>query len=90
MFLRYVAMTVAERVARLVRPEIRATRAYAVANVGGRIKLDAMESPYPLPPEIKQAWLDTLREVEVNRYPDADAHALKQSLREATSASTTQ
>ncbi len=75
-------MNIAERVACLVRPEIRATRAYAVADAGGRIKLDAMESPYPLPPEIKQAWLDTLREVEVNRYPDADARALKQSLRE--------
>jgi histidinol-phosphate aminotransferase len=54
-----------------------------VADAGGRIKLDAMESPYPLPPEIKQAWLDALREIEVNRYPDADARALKQSLREA-------
>lgn len=76
-------MNIAERVVRLVRPEIRATRAYAVADAGGRIKLDAMESPYPLPPEIKQAWLDALREIEVNRYPDADARALKQSLREA-------
>ncbi len=83
LLLRHATMNIADRVARLVRPEIRATRAYAVADAGGRIKLDAMESPYPLPPEIKQAWLDTLRAVEVNRYPDADARALKQSLREA-------
>ena len=76
-------MSIADRVTHLIRPEIRATCAYAVAEAGGRIKLDAMESPYPLPPEIKQVWLDTLGEVEVNRYPDADARALKQSLRAA-------
>lgn len=76
-------MSIAERVTRLIRPEIRATRAYAVTDAAGRVKLDAMESPYPLPPEIKRAWLDTLRGVELNRYPDADARGLKQSLREA-------
>jgi histidinol-phosphate aminotransferase len=76
-------MNITERIARLIRPEIRATRAYSVADAGGRIKLDAMESPYPLPAEIKRLWLDRLREVELNRYPDVDARALKQSLRAA-------
>ena len=39
----------AEIVAAVVRPEIRALSAYAVARADGMIKLDAMEVPYRLP-----------------------------------------
>jgi hypothetical protein len=42
----------AEIVAAVVRPEIRALSAYAVARADGMIKLDAMEVPYRLPPEV--------------------------------------
>ena len=43
------ATRAAELVATLVRPEIRALSKYAVAKAAGMIKLDAMESPFPLP-----------------------------------------
>ena len=73
----------AERVARWVRPEIRALSAYHVANASGLIKLDAMENPYAWPPEMVNQWLETLRQAELNRYPDPAARVLKDRLRAA-------
>ena len=72
-----------EKVKRFVRPEIRAVEPYAVPDAQGLIKLDAMENPYPWPGEIRREWLEALRDVELNRYPDPGARALKQDLRVA-------
>lgn len=66
-----------------IRPEIRALSAYHVAEPENLIKLDAMENPYTWPPALVEAWLETLRGVGLNRYPDPDAAALKSRLREA-------
>ena len=38
--------------AKVIRPEILAMRAYPVADATGLVKLDLMESPYGLPPEL--------------------------------------
>ncbi len=70
-------------VQRWIRPEIRALSAYHVPPARGFIKLDAMENPYGWPPELVQAWLDTLRSVELNRYPDPGAGELSDALRRA-------
>jgi histidinol-phosphate aminotransferase len=67
---------------KLVREEIRALSAYHVPAPGQWIKLDAMENPYQLPDELKEQWLQRLRTVDLNRYPDPSASALKQQLRE--------
>jgi len=67
----------------LVRPEIRALKAYHVPDAAGLIKLDAMENPYAWPEDVKQAWLDTLHDVAINRYPDPDARRLRARLRAA-------
>jgi histidinol-phosphate aminotransferase len=77
------AESLAERVARWVRPEIRALSAYHVPNASGLIKLDAMENPYGWPPEMVNQWLETLRQAELNRYPDPAARVLKDRLRTA-------
>lgn len=71
----------ASRAAVVVRPAVRELSAYPVAKAGDCIKLDAMENPYGLPPALRDEWLETLRDVELNRYPDASAAALKDSLR---------
>jgi histidinol-phosphate aminotransferase len=76
-------MSLSDKIARLVRPEVRAMQAYAVADAAGMIKLDAMENPYGWPAEMTQAWLQTLRDVELNRYPDPQARNLKERLRAA-------
>jgi histidinol-phosphate aminotransferase len=66
---------------RWIRPEIRALSAYHVPPARGLIKLDAMENPYPWPPELVQEWLQEMAQVTVNRYPDAQSQALKERLR---------
>ncbi len=76
-------MSIDDRIRRLVRSEIRDLHAYRVADASGLIKLDAMENPYPWPQEILAPWLERLRGVQVNRYPDPEARALRSRLREA-------
>jgi histidinol-phosphate aminotransferase len=71
------------RVAATVRPDVRAMSHYAVAAADGWIKLDAMENPYGLPAEIRDALGAVLARVAVNRYPDGDARAAKAALRSA-------
>jgi len=66
-----------------LRPDLRELAAYRVADASGLVKLDAMENPHPFPSELREAWLECLREVQLNRYPDPDAMKLKSRLREA-------
>ena len=68
-------------VERWIRPEIRALSAYHVPPARGMIKLDAMENPYGWPDEVVAAWLERLRAVELNRYPDPAATELREALR---------
>lgn len=71
----------AERIARLVRPAVQAMEAYHVPPAAGMVKLDAMENPYPWPGELRDAWLQALSGISVNRYPDPTAAAVKERLR---------
>ena len=66
-----------------VRPEIQALQAYSVQPSEGLIKLDAMENPHSWPAEMREEWLNQLRDVPLNRYPDAGACELKRHLRYA-------
>ncbi|MFP5504935.1 MAG: histidinol-phosphate transaminase [Gammaproteobacteria bacterium] len=66
-----------------VRDEIRALSAYHVPDPGECIKLDAMENPYRWPEELVAAWLERLRGVSLNRYPDPAARAVQAALRDA-------
>ncbi len=72
-----------KKVEDLIRPEIRALKAYHVPDATGLIKLDAMENPYVWPERVKREWLDTLQRVALNRYPDPEAHRLREQLRTA-------
>ena len=73
--------TVDSLVRRWIRQDISALHAYHVPDAAELIKLDAMENPYTWPPELTEAWLNELRHVAVNRYPDPDARSLTASLR---------
>ena len=66
----------------LVREEIRALTAYHVAPAAGMVKLDAMENPYRLPPELAHAMGERLADVAVNRYPDPTGQRLKERIRQ--------
>ncbi|WP_295454763.1 histidinol-phosphate transaminase [uncultured Thiodictyon sp.] len=71
------------RISELVRPEIRALGAYHVPDSAGLIKLDAMENPYTWPADLQSEWLEVLRGVPINRYPDPQGQIVQDALREA-------
>ncbi|MFG6468500.1 histidinol-phosphate transaminase [Roseateles sp. BYS87W] len=52
-----------------IRPDVRAAHAYVVQPSAGALKLDAMENPYRLPPELQQALGARLGALALNRYP---------------------
>ncbi|MGZ5007818.1 MAG: histidinol-phosphate transaminase [Methylobacter sp.] len=65
----------------IFRKEVLAMSAYKVADATGLIKLDAMENPYSWPEDIKQSWLNTLKDCPLNRYPDPEARQLAATLK---------
>lgn len=62
---------------KLIRPEILALKAYAVAESDGMVKLDAMENPYPLPAPMRRDLAEHLSRAELNRYPDPTGRKLR-------------
>ncbi|RZJ12398.1 MAG: histidinol-phosphate transaminase [Rubrivivax sp.] len=52
-----------------IRSDVRAAHAYVVQASAGVIKLDAMENPYRLPPELQRALGERLGSLALNRYP---------------------
>lgn len=64
----------------LVRQPLRGAPPYVVEPHPNAIKLDANESPYPLSRAAMEAVAHELAAVELNRYPDAGALALRKLL----------
>jgi histidinol-phosphate aminotransferase len=78
-----VAQARRTRIEATVRSDVRALGRYEVPDASGCIKLDAMENPYTLPPELALALGEAVSRVAVNRYPDADGAGVKDALRNA-------
>ena len=66
---------------RWVREDIQQQSSYHVPPAGDFIKLDAMENPWPMPPEVNRAWRESLNNLQLNRYPDPQAADLVPRLR---------
>lgn len=66
----------------LMAPWLAELQPYPAEAADGMVKLDAMENPYPFPAELQEAWLASLAESEINRYPDPQATGLKAAWRE--------
>jgi histidinol-phosphate aminotransferase len=62
-------MTLADRIQRTIRQDVQSMHGYAIQPSAGMIKLDAMENPFRLPPELQQALGERLGRVAINRYP---------------------
>lgn len=61
--------TLAERIARTIRQDVQSMHAYAIQPSAGLVKLDAMENPFRLPPELQRELGERLARVAINRYP---------------------
>jgi histidinol-phosphate aminotransferase len=66
----------------LVRPEVLAMSSYHVPASSGLLKLDAMENPYRLPPELQRALGERLGAIAINRYPAPSYDRLKAMIRD--------
>lgn len=64
----------------LIRPEVRAERAYRVPTAQAAAKLDQNENPYGFSAETKQRILNSWVEANWNRYPDDRPHRLIKAL----------
>jgi histidinol-phosphate aminotransferase len=69
-----------ERLQATLRSDVQGMHAYAVQPSSGFIKLDAMENPFVLPPELQAELGRRLGAVAINRYPGARVDDLKAAL----------
>ena len=64
-----------------LRADIQDIKAYHVPKSENMIKLDAMESPFLVPKDLMKPYLTYLSEAALNRYPEAGAEDVQQTLR---------
>jgi histidinol-phosphate aminotransferase len=65
-----------DRIRHTIRQDIVSMHAYAVQPSEGLVKLDAMENPFALPPELQAALGERLARVPLHRYPSPQQQAL--------------
>jgi histidinol-phosphate aminotransferase len=68
-----------KRLNSLVREEVKGQRAYPVLDIRVRIRLDANENPYRLPPRLRRQFFTALRSVELNRYPEPGSAGIRKA-----------
>ena len=73
-------MTTRDQALNRIRPDVRAMHAYAVQSAQGLLKLDAMENPFRLPPDLQRALGERLGALALNRYPGTRSDDLKAAL----------
>ena len=64
------------------RPDLGVLERYHSPQLDVAVRLNTNESPYPPAPAFVDAWLDVLRGIALNRYPDREARALRAALAE--------
>lgn len=75
-----MSATLAQRMQRVLRADVQGLHGYAVQPSAGLVKVDTMENPYGLPPELRRALGERLAEVALNRYPAERGELLKAEL----------
>ena len=63
--------------AKLIRSEVLAQKAYPAEITECRIRLDANENPYKLPPSLQEELFARMKDAALNRYPDPGAPLLR-------------
>jgi histidinol-phosphate aminotransferase len=67
-------------IATRIRQDVQSMHAYAIQDARGMMKLDAMENPHRLPPQLQQALGERLGALALNRYPGDRVEDLKRAL----------
>jgi len=62
-------MSLADRMRATIRQDVQSMHAYAIQPSAGFVKLDAMENPFRLPPDLQRELGERLGRVAINRYP---------------------
>lgn len=75
-----IAPGLSGRIARTLRPDLRSMHAYVVQPSAGLVKLDTMENPFALPPDLRQALGERLGQIALNRYPAERGDVLRAAL----------
>lgn len=65
---------------KFIRDDVKRMHAYVVQNAAGLLKLDAMENPFSLSPDLQKKLGERLGSVAVNRYPGEQVQELKKAL----------
>ncbi len=71
-----------ERLQEWIKPEVRGLRPYEAEPSGPRIRLDANESAFDFPEELKREIWETFAQAAWNRYPDSECRELRKALAE--------
>jgi histidinol dehydrogenase len=66
-----------ERIAAVVRQDVKSMHAYAIQQSEGLVKLDAMENPFRLPEALQHELGERLGRVAINRYPTSVGAVVK-------------
>jgi histidinol-phosphate aminotransferase len=69
-----------DRIGRLIRRDVQGLHAYAIQPSAGMVKLDAMENPYRLSPQLQAELGQRLASVALNRYPGDRVDDLRAAL----------
>lgn len=69
-----------DRLQRVIRRDIQSMHAYAVQPSTGMVKVDTMENPFRLPPELQRELGERLGRVAINRYPAEGTERLRDAL----------
>jgi histidinol-phosphate aminotransferase len=72
--------TLDPKLQKLIRQDVQSMHAYAIQDSAGLIKLDAMENPHRLPPELQEELGRRLGRLALNRYPDGRVNELRAAL----------
>ena len=75
-------MSLDPKISRLIRQDVQSMHAYAVQDSAGMVKLDAMENPHRLPPQLQAELGRRLGALALNRYPDGRVNQLRAALAE--------
>jgi len=67
-------------IATLIKPQVRRLAAYHVDETRVRIKLDAMENPFSMPPAVRREIAAVVKNAALNLYPDPSAKVLKKAI----------